>query len=403
MEEEGENYPTEHHKLTQQRVSVCLTPGKEAFHLVTAEWWNEEVKLRIQAWRQVDASQERHYISMNPLKSMTENHQAMKGYLRIDSQSPLPNQEIPSMDLLIRNCGGAGNKKFKRTLRELVQIHKPELVVLMEPKVEFKDMGMFFNCMGFTASAHVNPIGRSGCIWMIWNPNVVNVRVVEACSQQITATISRQDFQDWVLSAVYASPNADKRDELWEQLQVLAQSMEKPWLVAGDFNDFTSQHEKRSFQGNNSQSMSQDQRRSRKFNDRLNNCKLMDLGCAGPRLTWSNNRKGWANTMVRLDRAMCNTERQTLFPDGAVRNLPRTYSDHSPVMVFTQGKSHFNPSSRPFKFMAAWITHEDFKSVVQSSWAIPSPSLSNKHFPAPVGEELLCSSSFRDQRAIGEG
>ncbi|KAI7996804.1 hypothetical protein LOK49_LG10G02048 [Camellia lanceoleosa] len=68
----------------------------------------------------------------------------------------------------------------------------------------------------------------------------------------------------------------------------------------------------------------------------MSNCKLMDLGCSGPRLTWSNNRKGWANTMVRLDRAMCNTECRTSFPDGAVRNLPRTYSDHSPMMVFTQ-------------------------------------------------------------------
>ncbi|KAI8025856.1 hypothetical protein LOK49_LG02G03284 [Camellia lanceoleosa] len=351
MEEEGENYPTAHRKLTQQRVLVCLPPGKEAFHLVTSEWWNEEVKLRIQAWRQVDASQERHYISMNPLKSMTENHQAMKGYLRIDSQSPLPNQEIPSMDLLIWNCRGAGNKKFKRTMRELVQIHKPELVVLMEPKVEFKDMGMFFNCMGFTASAHVNPIGRSGGIWMIWNPNVVNVRVVEACSQQITATISRQDFQDWVLSAVYASPNANKRDELWEQLQVLAQTIEKPWLVAGDFNDFTSQHEKRSFQGNNSLSLSQDQRRNRKFNNRLNNCKLMDLGCAGPRLTWSNNRKGWANTMVRLDKAMCNTEWCTVFPDGAVK--PKTTRLHFLIWV---GKVAHSKIGRRWRLDNSWNT-----------------------------------------------
>lgn len=59
-------------------------------------------------------------------------------------------------------------------------------------------------------------------------------------------------------------------------------------------------------------------------------------------MTWSNNRKGWANTMVRLDRALCNTEWRTNFPDGAVRNLPRTYSDHSPMMVFTQGRIKLN-------------------------------------------------------------
>ncbi|KAL7175265.1 hypothetical protein ACSBR2_028969 [Camellia fascicularis] len=66
----------------------------------------------------------------------------------------------------------------------------------------------------------------------------------------------------------------------------------------------------------------------------------MDIDCVGSRLTWTNNRKGWANTMVRLDRALCNTEWQTLFPEGYVHNLPRTYSDHSPLMVFTQDNVH---------------------------------------------------------------
>ncbi|KAL7237415.1 hypothetical protein ACSBR2_003663 [Camellia fascicularis] len=88
----------------------------------------------------------------------------------------------------------------------------------METKVEFTTMEMFFNCMGCTASAHVDPVGRSRGIWMLWNPIVVNVRVVEASSQQITATISRQDYQNWLLSTVYASPNARKRDELWDHL-----------------------------------------------------------------------------------------------------------------------------------------------------------------------------------------
>ncbi|KAI8001887.1 hypothetical protein LOK49_LG09G02854 [Camellia lanceoleosa] len=89
---------------------------------------------------------------------------------------------------------GAGNKKFKRNLRELVQIHKPEIIVLMETKEELTAMGVFFNCMGFTASTHVDHVDRNGGIWMLWNPTVVNVRVVEASSQQITTTISRQDY-----------------------------------------------------------------------------------------------------------------------------------------------------------------------------------------------------------------
>ncbi|XP_028127267.1 uncharacterized protein LOC114323788 [Camellia sinensis] len=270
------------------------------------------------------------------------------------------------MDLLIWNYMGAGNKKFKRNLCELVQIHKPDLLVLMETKVELASMGMFFNQMGFITSAHVDPIGRSGGILMLWNLNSIFVRVTKASSQLITTKIVTQEYPEWLLSAVYASPVSSKRKELWERLESIAQSTSEPWMVAGDFNDFASQEEKRSLAGN--PHSSQDRRRTKTFADRMNRCSIMDLGCSGPKLTWTNNRKGWTNTMVRLDRAMCNSEWQTSFPEGLVRNLPRTYSNHSPLMVFTLGKFLFNPSCKLFKFGAAWISHEEFQAVVEDNW-----------------------------------
>ncbi|XP_028077279.1 uncharacterized protein LOC114279250 [Camellia sinensis] len=228
------------------------------------------------------------------------------------------------------------DNKFKRDIKELIKIHKPDILVLMETKVEFQSMGMFFNTLGLTTSAHVDLIGKSGGIWMLWNPNNVNVRISKANSQMILATISRQNYPEWMLSAVYASPNPRVRDELWENLDNIAQDMNQPWLVAGDFNDYGSSVEKQGFTMNQNQNLTQSQTRSRKFNDRINHCNLMDLGCTGPKLTWSNNRQGWANTLARLDRALCNTEWRTQFLDGFVRNVPRTYSDHSPMMVYTQ-------------------------------------------------------------------
>ncbi|CAL5416591.1 unnamed protein product [Camellia sinensis] len=88
------------------------------------------------------------------------------------------------------------------------------------------------------------------------------------------------------------------RDQLWDNLEDVAGTMGKPWLVAGDFNDFATQRERRSFTSRNSTV------RNQKFLDRVNNCNLMDLGSSGPSMTWTNNRKGLANTMERLDRAM---------------------------------------------------------------------------------------------------
>ncbi|KAL7245795.1 hypothetical protein ACSBR2_001015 [Camellia fascicularis] len=189
----------------------------------------------------------------------------------VDQMSP-PKFNRSSMTLLIWNCRGAGNKKFKKNLRELVQIHKPDLLVLMETKVELASMGMFFNHMGFTTSAHVDPVGRSRGIWMLWNPSLVNVRVTKASSQLITARIAKQDYPEWLLTAVYASLISNKREDLWDRLENTAQTNSAPWMIAGDFNDFVSHSEKRHSAGSLSLSSSQDQRRINKFSERMNNC-----------------------------------------------------------------------------------------------------------------------------------
>ncbi|KAI8030262.1 hypothetical protein LOK49_LG01G02852 [Camellia lanceoleosa] len=81
------------------------------------------------------------------------------------------------------------------------------------------------------------------------------------------------------------------------------------------------------------------QARTQKFNARMNRCNLMDLGYSGPHLTWSNGRQSMANTLERLDRAACNSEWRLASTKGVVRNLPRTYSDHSLMVVYTQGMS----------------------------------------------------------------
>ncbi|KAI8013993.1 hypothetical protein LOK49_LG05G00296 [Camellia lanceoleosa] len=206
------------------------------------------------------------------------------------------------LKLLIWNCRGAGNKTFKHNLVEILRSHKLEILIVMETKVAFSKMGNFFNRLGFTASTIVDPIGRVGGIWILWDTNHVNVRASSVGPQVIHATIHKEDYEEWVLAAVYASPNPLLRDNLWTKLEEVADNMEKPWLVAGDFNDYANQSERRSYSTN------QCSTRPQKFLERINKCNLLDLGSSGPRMTWTNNRQGLANTMERLDRALRNED-----------------------------------------------------------------------------------------------
>ncbi|KAL7212328.1 hypothetical protein ACSBR2_015082 [Camellia fascicularis] len=218
--------------------------------------------------------------------------------------------------ILFWNCRGAGNNKFKWNLVEIIKTPKPEILILLKTKVPFSKMSDFFNRLGFTASSTVDPGGRVGGIWIVWDTTQVNVRFSTVSPQVIHATVHKEDYEESVLAAVYASSNPVLRDQLWKDLEDVADNMQQPWLVAGDFNDFAHQRERRSFSTNRNTS------RTQKFLDRVNNCNLIDLGSSGPRLTWTNNRQGLANTMERLDRAMCNAEWRTMFPEAIVRVLP---------------------------------------------------------------------------------
>ncbi|XP_028090631.1 uncharacterized protein LOC114290833 [Camellia sinensis] len=212
---------------------MFLEPEKEVYHHVGIDWWLEDVKLLIQPWWEIDSHNVRHMVLMKPAKPLEEDQKNVRNILGLSETEDWPTHKLSSMDILIWNCRGAGNARFRRNLCELVRLHKLDMIIHMETKVELNTMGMFFNNLGFTTLTHVDPIGRSGDIWLLWNPSQANVGVHDASSQMITSTISRQDYPDWVLFAVYANPNIRMRDELWNDLTTLAQHTQEPWLVAG--------------------------------------------------------------------------------------------------------------------------------------------------------------------------
>ncbi|CAK9176279.1 unnamed protein product [Ilex paraguariensis] len=74
----------------------------------------------------------------------------------------------------------------------------------------------------------------------------------------------------------------------------------------------------------------------------------MGLGCSGPKPTWTIKKKGMTNSLIRLDRALVNTNWTTNFLDAKVQNLPRTSSEHCPLLIHVTGwyKISMDGSSR---------------------------------------------------------
>ncbi|XP_021805547.1 uncharacterized protein LOC110749696, partial [Prunus avium] len=127
-----------------------------------------------------------------------------------------------------------------------------------------------------------------------------------------------------------------------------------PWLLAGDFNEMLNVDDK---VGGSHLC------RLKGFKKWFDDHSMVDLGYSGPKFTWSNKR-----IFERLDRAVCNTQWRQTFADAFVQHLPRTKSDHCPIKISLKSRMVSCPNSRPFRFEAMWLKHEQFQNFVIPKW-----------------------------------
>lgn len=102
---------------------------------------------------------------------------------------------------------------------------------------------------------------------------------------------------------------------------------------------------------------------NRDFNSFMSDTALVDMGFVGPNFTWFR-----GTISERLDRGLCNIQWRLTFPESFVRHLPRTKSDHRPILLATHPPKSTG-SIRPFRFQAAWLTHPDFSNFFKHSWS----------------------------------
>lgn len=95
---------------------------------------------------------------------------------------------------------------------------------------------------------------------------------------------------------------------------------------------------------------------------------LTDLGFIGSKYTWIRGNKDATFTGARLDRALCNTEWLSCFPQTSVTHLARIASDYAPILVNTNERAPRTHATF-FKFQAAWARHPDFNNCMQDMWS----------------------------------
>ncbi|KAK3218141.1 hypothetical protein Dsin_012111 [Dipteronia sinensis] len=105
------------------------------------------------------------------------------------------------------------------------------------------------------------------------------------------------------------------------------------------------------------------------FTDWISENEHLDIGFVGQKFTWMTRKGIFEKIWERLDRALCSMEWTTLFVEGFVRYLPRTSSDHCPIMLILHISHVPRNPFKPFRFEAMRMKHEDFGDLVLLMWA----------------------------------
>lgn len=308
-------------------------------------------------------------ITLSPSMAKVNTFYLGPGWISPEKDA-LPTYSFP-MKILIWNCRGAANPLFRRHFREIIKTHQPQMAVITETRISGDRAKRLSMNLGFSNTAIADAVGFAGGIWVIWNDQEIRCDILDVGAQDIHACIQVPPlFSPWIFSAIYARPNFADRRTLWDDLSAFASTHSSPWLIAGDFNEVLDSHDKFGGRAINTS-------RASLFRNCMNTCGMSDLGFSGSRFTWTNTQSTGSLIKERLDRAWANSSWNLLFPNANVLHLPRTHSDHCPILLSTD-PIIATPILRPFRFESFWFSDPSVYSVIEKSWNPPSTSFTQK-------------------------
>jgi len=103
-----------------------------------------------------------------------------------------------------------------------------------------------------------------------------------------------------------------------------------------------------------------------RFRRLIKELELQELELLGRRFTWSNERD--SPTLVRLDRVLCSSSWEQLFPESLLQSTAAGISDHCPLILGLRDNARCRGR---FHFESFWPSLDGFKEVVANAWAAP--------------------------------
>jgi exonuclease III len=275
------------------------------------------------------------------------------------------------MKILSWNCRGLGNPSAVRALRKLLNKQCPDVVFLMETRLQNLDKKAKCNLVCGPLSnvliidCNIIKGHRSGGLAILWNDSV-NIDFLDTNKNFIDMYITSCNLNmSWFATGMYGYPYTPKKHLTCEAISKLYQNrISEKWLLFGDFNLILNNSEKLG-------GTMLDFNLTKLFNDTINACDLNDLGYVGNKYTWVNNQPDNTHIKERLDRFFASSNWLNSFPRHVNKHLLRFTSDHNPILLeFHEENFTGNYLIRPRiqRIEHIWIQDQESFLLVEKVW-----------------------------------
>lgn len=163
---------------------------------------------------------------------------------------------------------------------------------------------------------------------------------------------------------IYGPNDRMGRRYMYDSLKDLLVSIDKPFLMLGDFNEVLHPGER--------SGLFRYDLSIREFLEWIQDLHLIDVLLHGIRFTW-----GTLESQSRLHRCLCNNDWLVKYPDLRLEGLKRSFSDHNPHLLSLEKSVNWGP--KPFRVYDSWFLNPEFKKFLCREWSnLPHMCLFNK-------------------------
>ncbi|GER31074.1 RNA-directed DNA polymerase-like protein [Striga asiatica] len=245
-------------------------------------------------------------------------------------------------------------------IKDSRRIHHPEVIFLSETKKSRAFTKTVCSKLGFKGRWYLeDPVGTRGGLLVMWDSEV-EVKVVVGNEFCIQMELRGKGMVEWCwMIFVYMSTDKNTRSRQWEYLESCKSQWGPCWVIAGDWNDISSNHEKRGGIPRIAASFIP-------FNQFIFRMEMCEVDQKGSFFTWGNNRSSGDYIEERLDKVFVSFEWMAIFPNMEVSNFFRTASDHNDILFDTE-KDAFKHHRR-FQFNSHWLKLQGIQEAVEAGW-----------------------------------